>query len=108
MVKKKTKKWMIVLLVVLVIVVCAAVPASKRAAAEEANDSVAAIEETVMARALQCYVIEGAYPVSLEYLEENYGLSINRDDYLVIYTPFAENLPPEVKVMSRAGQGETK
>lgn len=66
--------------------------------AESETDS---IEETIYDRALQCYVIEGAYPESLSYLEENYGLTLNRKDYLIVYTPFADNLPPEIKVIYR-------
>ena len=54
---------------------------------------------TVYARALQCYVIEGAYPESLDYLIENYGLAVNTDDYRIVYIPYAENLPPEIKVI---------
>ncbi len=57
------------------------------------------IRDTVYARALQCYVIEGAYPESLDYLIENYGLAVNTDDYRIIYIPYAENLPPEIKVI---------
>ena len=59
------------------------------------------IRDTIMSRALQCYVIEGAYPEGLEYLQENYGLTVNTEEYLIIYTPYAENLPPEVQVIWR-------
>ena len=58
-----------------------------------------AIKETVQQRALQCYVIENAYPESLDYLEENYGLTVNTKDYLIVYQLFAENQPPMVKVI---------
>ena len=58
-----------------------------------------AIKDAVSRRALQCYVIEGAYPESLDYLVENYGLAVNREDYKIVYIPYAENLPPEVKVI---------
>ena len=82
------------------------VPMSRSAAAEGGDDSIQSIRETVMERALQCYVIEGAYPQDLAYLEENYGLTVNKEEYLVVYTPFAENLPPDVQVIDRrAGQG---
>ena len=63
---------------------------------EEQTDS---ITQTIYDRALQCYVIEGAYPESLSYLEENYGLAVNKKDYTVVYTPYAENLPPDIKVI---------
>ncbi|MBR3228007.1 MAG: hypothetical protein IKF68_05635 [Erysipelotrichaceae bacterium] len=57
------------------------------------------IKDTIMRRALQCYVTEGSYPESLAYLEENYGLMINHRDYRVTYEIFADNLPPEVRVV---------
>lgn len=62
-------------------------------------DQTESIRDTIMSRALQCYVIEGAYPESLDYLKENYGLAVNTEDYRIVYIPYAENLPPEVKVI---------
>lgn len=59
------------------------------------------IRKAVSGRALQCYVIEGSYPESLDYLKDNYGLAVNTDDYRVIYIPVAENMPPEIKVTRR-------
>ena len=51
--------------------------------------------------AVQCYVVEGVYPPSLSYLEENYGLTLNKEDYYIHYEIFAENLPPEVRITKR-------
>ena len=61
------------------------------------------IREAVRARALQCFVIENAYPESLAYLEQNYGLAVNKKDFQIIYTPFAENLPPDIRVIYKGG-----
>lgn len=77
---------------------CLAVPASGENINEE---SAKALKETVERCALQCYVVEGAYPVSLEYLEENYGLQINEKEFYVSYEIFATNVPPSVKVIRR-------
>lgn len=60
-----------------------------------------AIRASIQSCALQCYVVEGVYPSSLSYLEEQYGLRVNREDYYVAYTVFASNLPPDVKVVAR-------
>ncbi|MBR2672210.1 MAG: hypothetical protein IKE27_08415 [Oscillospiraceae bacterium] len=95
------KPWFITLLVLLILVSSAFFLFNRRASADEVEESITSIKDTILARALQCYVIEGAYPESLSYLEENYGLTINKDDYKVIYTPFAENMPPEVRVIYR-------
>lgn len=65
-----------------------------------------ALREAIRDSALQCYVVEGVYPANLEYLEEHYGLQINREDYYVVYQAFASNLPPDVTVVSRQGGGQ--
>lgn len=71
---------------------------------EDIADREAAIQQTVRERALQCYVIEDAYPESLAYLEENYGLAVNKEDYLIVYDLFARNQPPQIKVIYRGDQ----
>ena len=62
------------------------------------NGSEQAIRTAVQRGALQCYVVEGVYPPDLEYLEDNYGLQVNREDYYITYDAFASNLPPTVRV----------
>ena len=42
--------------------------------------------------------IEGRYPPSVEYLEENYGILIDRDKYDVFYSGFASNFMPDITV----------
>lgn len=99
--KRKTGNKLILCAVIAAVICLIAVPSARSAAVEGRGDSVHSIYDTVMERALQCYVIEGAYPMSLEYLEENYGLTVNRKDYLISYLPYAENLPPDVQVIDR-------
>ena len=65
------------------------------------NGGATAIREAVRRSALQCYAVEGVYPPNLRYLEENYGLQVNVEDYYVSYEAFASNLPPVVKVINR-------
>lgn len=60
-----------------------------------------AIRQAVLDSAKQCAAIEGAYPSSLSYLEEKYGLSVNRKDYVITYEIFASNIMPEVTVTAR-------
>ena len=65
------------------------------------DNSSAAIRAAVQRSALQCYAVEGAYPPDLRYLEDNYGLQINHEDFYVTYDAFASNLPPEIRVTMR-------
>lgn len=48
-----------------------------------------------------CYSIEGAYPESLGYLTENYGVNYNKERYIVHYECFAANIRPNVTVVEK-------
>ena len=63
------------------------------------------LEEAIRRDMVICYAMEGAYPESLEYLTEHYGLTINRQSYLVVYEAFASNQLPEVQVLVRGENG---
>ena len=52
---------------------------------------------------VQCYTIEGRYPPSVEYLEENYGIQIDRERYNVFYSGFASNIMPDITVIPAKG-----
>ena len=85
--------------IIAVILICSVCYAAFSVTDEEITEREDAIRETVQERALQCYVIENAYPESLAYLEENYGLTVNKKDFLIVYDLFAENQPPVIKVI---------
>ena len=62
------------------------------------QESAVAIKDAVERCARQCYVVEGVYPPNLAYLEDHYGIRINKKDYFVNYDAFASNVPPSVIV----------
>ncbi len=57
------------------------------------------LQEAVRKASVQCYAIEGRYPASVDYLEENYGLQIDKDNYAVFYEGFASNVMPSITVV---------
>lgn len=57
------------------------------------------LEEALRRGCAACYATEGAYPSSLDYLTEHYGLQIDEKRYTVHYTAFAENLMPDITVL---------
>ena len=59
------------------------------------------VRNAILSSAKQCCAIEGSYPASLEHLESDYGLRINRSDYVITYEVFAENIMPSVVVVPR-------
>ena len=62
------------------------------------EESLLSVKSAIQRSALQCYVVEGVYPPDLAYLQDNYGLQVNTDDFYIVYDAFAENLPPDVLV----------
>ncbi len=68
------------------------------------SQALQSMRSAVMDAAVQCYVLEGAYPRSLAYLEENYGVQINHSRFIVSYEVYASNQTPEIAVFERQAQ----
>ncbi len=65
------------------------------------EESYKILSDAIIRSAVQCYAIEGFYPPDIEYLEENYGLLVDHDKYVVSYSVFASNIIPEVIVFKK-------
>ncbi len=59
------------------------------------------IRASILNTAMQCCAVEGSYPMTLSYMEENYGLRVNDEDFLITYEAFASNVLPTVTVVPR-------
>ena len=92
-------RFLAALILAAVILIAASLAWAGAETKERMAEQTESIRDAVRSRALQCYVIEGAYPESLDYLIENYGLAVNTEDYRIVYIPYAENLPPQIKVV---------
>ena len=68
--------------------------------AKSAAEEKRVLEESINKAVVSCYALEGAYPDSIEHLEENYGLVYDKDKYRILYSVFASNLMPEISVVS--------
>lgn len=65
--------------------------------AKQLNETQASIEKAVVL----CYSIEGAFPPSIDYLKENYGLFVDEKNYIINYNVFASNIMPDITVLMR-------
>ena len=65
------------------------------------DESAAAIRDAISSGARQCYAVEGIYPPTLEYLQDNYGLQVNTRDFYIRYDIFASNIAPEITVTAK-------
>lgn len=59
------------------------------------------LSDAIIRSAVNCYAIEGFYPPDIEYLEENYGLVVKHDKYVISYRVFASNIMPEIEVFNK-------
>ena len=59
------------------------------------------LEEALHRAAAACYAAEGAYPPSLDYLRQHYGIRYDEGRFAVIYQPVASNLMPDMTVLER-------
>jgi len=65
-----------------------------------AEESKNTLETAVRRAVVQCYAIEGMYPPNIEYLEKNYGLIVDHNNYIVHYEVFASNVLPDISIIS--------
>ena len=70
--------------------------ASKGSIDEQRKNLEAAIDRAVM----QCYVTEGRYPESFEYLRKNYGIIYDDELFRVDYVIFGTNMKPDITIIN--------
>lgn len=57
------------------------------------------LEDGIRRAAVTCYAIEGFYPDTIGYIEDHYGINIDRTRYAVYYVVFASNIMPDITVL---------
>jgi competence protein ComGC len=55
-------------------------------------------QDAITNAAVQCYALESHFPPSLEYLADNYGLTLDTDKYVYHYKTIGSNMVPEIQV----------
>lgn len=61
------------------------------------------LEQALRRSIIRCYAMEGAYPESLSYLKEHYGLLYDESLYFVDYQPHGTNILPEITIIPKGG-----
>lgn len=59
------------------------------------------LETTLRRGIIQCYALEGCYPMSLDYLLDNYPVYYNEDAFFIDYQIVGQNIPPIVSVIPK-------
>ena len=69
--------------------------------ASGASEQVCQLARLIQAPVLTTLMGKGAFPASLSYLQEHYGLVVNERDYLITYECYADNVAPSVVVVPK-------
>ena len=75
-------------------------------ASKAESEQLNVLDQAIRRATIQCYAIEGRYPPSVEYLEEHYGLSIDREKYHVFYDGWASNIMPDITIFPASDKEE--
>ncbi|MCQ2541966.1 MAG: hypothetical protein MJ112_06685 [Lachnospiraceae bacterium] len=67
-------------------------------------DERAALESAIEKDIIHCYALEGFYPPSIAYMEENYGLTFNHDRFTINYERMGSNTMPTYIIIDRGGK----
>ena len=59
------------------------------------------LENALNRSILYCYAMEGTYPESLAYIQENYGITYDEDLFFVDYQPIGSNIYPNLTIIKR-------
>ena len=97
--KLKKREWTaLIVFVALILAFCTLIAGMTN---KENERELELVRDAVKNAALTCYSVEGAYPLDVAYLRENYGLTYNEDRFAVFYDAFASNLLPSIQVVER-------
>jgi hypothetical protein len=94
---------LIVFAAVTVALVCLIVNIISSLEESRRSEDLKIMKEAVVRATVQCYALEGRYPPRLEYLEEHYGLTLDRSAYTYHYQPIGENIMPRIDLLPLNG-----
>jgi len=82
-----------------VVIMLMVVSGLRQTEASSRAEGLRVLEDSISRAVVICYAIEGRYPDSIEYIEEHYGVFIDRTRFTVHYNIFASNIFPEITVV---------
>ena len=86
----------VALFIVIIVLFLLAVSFTSKGSVDEQKEILSeAIDKGIM----QCYITEGRYPESFEYLQENYGIVYDEDMFRVDYVVYGTNMKPDVTII---------
>jgi len=63
--------------------------------------------DAIVKAAVQCYALESQFPSSLQYLVDNYGLTLDESKYIYHYRTIGSNMVPDIRVFPYVARGDS-
>ena len=74
--------------------------AVSRASSGSVDEQRQSLSDAIDRAVIQCYVTEGRYPESFEYLQKNYGIIYDDEQFRVDYVIYGSNMKPDVTIIN--------
>lgn len=100
-VKKRKQLNMVIQALVIILIFTGVIFASSKLSDRVNQDRREIIQDSINRYVVQCYALEGGYPHSLDYLEDNYTLVLDHSKYVYHYKFIGYNMMPEIAVFEK-------
>jgi hypothetical protein len=98
---KTNRKPLMITIVSLIAILLIGYAAFQNAQQSTAQEKLLITQRAIERAVVNCYAIEGFYPDSVRYLEDNYGIIIDHKKFVVLYETVGSNVRPYVQVVQR-------
>ena len=102
--KNRINPSLVTALIVFAVIICLFAAGVSDTAKTNDEQAMQQLRQNIERAAKNCYAAEGFYPAGVSYLEEHYGVKIDRDKYAVLYELLGSNIMPYVKIV-KVGSG---
>lgn len=62
------------------------------------------LEDAVQRDIIHCYSVEGSYPENVAYMESHYGLTYDKNKFIIDYEYIGANIMPQVQIINKQGK----
>ena len=59
------------------------------------------LTEAIERDIVHCYCVEGMYPPNIKYMEKHYGLTYDKDKFIIDYEYIGANIKPNVMIVQK-------
>lgn len=96
--QQKRLPWSAMFFVAMILIFLIGISYTEKSSVERQE---AALQSAMERNIVHCYALEGFYPPSLSYIKEHYGLTYDKELFIVDYQPIGSNIYPDFTIIYR-------